>query len=172
MSCNGTWNIAYPDIHEYTALYSLFRHSPPPARGGSFPGTEWLQRLNAEWARWQPLSDPEKARSAMLESCRAHARKHDECERLKAYAALWADGRSLAERARKWEGRAALLREVHGRAEEVALTGELDRMWEGREGCVRAEEEGGGFGRAGDGMSMDEEDDEEEGGKDADVGFE
>lgn len=154
-ACNGTWNVVYPDIHEYTALYSLFRH---PA---GYAGAEWLPRLNEEWARWQPLSDPEKARCAMQESCRALARKHEECERLRAYALLWADGKSLGERARKWEGRAAQLREVHGRAEEVALTGELDRMWSERE------RGGEGDGRGGDGMSMEEEEEEKEVG----VGF-
>lgn len=148
LPCNGAWNTAPPDIHEYTALYSLFRHP------GGFDG--WLPRLNEEWARWQALSEPDKARLAMQEACRALARKHDECARLGAYAALWADGKSLGERARKWEGRAAQLREAHGRAEEVALTGELDRMWSERE---RGEERGGG--RA-EGMRMEEEEEEGE----------
>lgn len=113
----------------------------------------------------------------MQESCRALARKHDECERLGAYAQLWADGKSLGERARKWEGRAAQLREVHGRAEEVALTGELDRMWSERERGAEGGGGGGGggeeqgFGRVGDGMSMEEEEEEEED-KGVGIGFE
>lgn len=151
LACNGTWNTAPPDIHEYTALYGLFRHP-----GGSAGAGEWLPRLNEEWARWQALAEPDRLRLAMQEACRALARKHEECERLRAYAALWANGKGLGERARKWEGRAAQLREAHGRAEEVALTGELDRMWSERE---RGEERG--FA-GGDGMRMDEEEDEEE----------
>lgn len=181
----GTWNITHPDIHEYTALYTLFRSSPGLS--------EWSQRLNEEWTRWQPLGDSEKYRLATQELARAYARKHEEFEKLKAYAGLWGEGKSLQDRARKWEGRAAQLREVHGRAEEVTLTGELERIWSerggggvvvgvngggdgGEQGGGEGEDLGGqgfvdgGDGEDGMGISMGEEDGEEE--EDGDMTFE
>ncbi|KAH0608742.1 uncharacterized protein H6S33_001876 [Morchella sextelata] len=123
----GTWNVVHPDIHEYTALYTLFRNSPL---------STWSPRLNEEWTRWQPLDDNEKKRLALQELGREFARKGHEIERLTAYAELWETGKSLEERAKKWEERAAMSRELYGRAEEVQLTTELDRMWSSRDGAV------------------------------------
>lgn len=169
LSHTGTWNVTHPDIHEYTALYTLFRSSSTLS--------EWSQRLNEEWTRWQPLSDSEKYQLATQELARAYARKHEELERLKAFAELWGEGKSLQDRARKWEGRAAQLREVHGRAEEVALTGELERIWSEREGRGDDERECGDgerqeFGE-GDGMGISMEEEEGEGEEeDEDIGFE
>lgn len=93
-------------------------------------------------------------------------------KKLGAYARLWAEGKSLEDRAKKWECLAAQLREEHGRAEEVQLTTELDRMWSSRPGSRNDASVSGERGEMsmGEGSEGDGDGDEGEEG-DEDIGF-